>query len=163
MRVPKPEILTLRPSRRLSRMIAKTASTTSPASFFGEPKRSWIKSMRSVLVMRINPHLEGCCFDVRVPSRTEKLVENTVASGDGGSGGQPHPMSKVELKRLSTFRTGASKSRRCGSRPAAIGVLGRHSALRAFQHEEVVLDFGYDRHSAVLTDCARNVDFGRGQ
>src|SRR6266851_376045 len=109
MKVPKPEILTLRPSRRLSRMIAKTASTTLPASFLGEPTRWWIKSMRSVLVMRIDPHLEGCCVEVHDPSRTEKLVENTVASGDGGSGGQPHPISKVELKRPSAFRTGASK------------------------------------------------------
>jgi hypothetical protein len=65
-------------------------------------------------------------------------------------------MSKLELKRLSAFRTGANKYRRCASRPASIGVLSRHSALRAFHYEEVVLDFGYDRHSAVLTDCAKD-------
>src|SRR5229473_7395747 len=86
MKVPKPEILTLRPSRRLSRMIAKTASTTLPASFLGEPTRSWIKSMRSVLVMRIDPHLEGCCVDVHDPhesAQASRLCGMTASSECG--------------------------------------------------------------------------------
>src|SRR5258708_17149115 len=52
MKVPKPEILTLLPSRRLSRMIAKTASTTSPAFLRADRVNDQYRLHRSDLLER---------------------------------------------------------------------------------------------------------------